>query len=217
MPWWLGSGVRAQDPAVPAPALGFIRLFDAVSAGSGALEVSIDGASVRPDGYRPGDVTGGIGLPPRIYQVMFRREGVKAGGLPVTVAANDTTTLVAFAEWMPVTVGAPDRWRIRILKLSPLDAGDKRTASFVSVSRHAEVTLEIRQGGKWQSLVVKRLATTRADIRQARGYVPLRCNGQTLPAISVSTAGHFVTVLYDDENGAIRARNFQDYHYAGPK
>lgn len=217
LPWWVSASGRAQDPAAPAEALGFIRLLDAVSAGTGPLEVLIDGASIRPDGYRPGDVTGGVGLHPNTYQVLFRRHGVKEGGIAVPVSANDTTTLIPFAELMPAPAGEPDRWRIRILKLKQLETGDKRMASFVSVSRQAELKLEIRQAGKWESVVVNRLAITRADIRQARGYLPLRCNGQALPAIAVAAAGHFVTVLYDDENGLLRARNFQDYQYLGRK
>jgi hypothetical protein len=37
-----------------------------------------------------------------------------------------------------------------------------------------------------------------------------------LSAISVAPAGNFVAVLYDDENGSLRSKNFQDYKYLSP-
>ena len=197
--------------------MGFIRLLDAVSAGTGKLEVLIDGVAVRSEGYQLGNVTGGIALNPNTYQVMFRRDGVKEGATRVPVLANDTTILIPFANPMPVRDGEPARWDIRILKLKQLETGDKRTASFVSVSHQPELNIEIRQAGKWESVEVKRLAIARADIRQVRGYLPVRCNGHPLSAISVAATGNFVAVLFDDENGSLRSRNFQDYKYSAAK
>jgi len=197
--------------------LGFIRVLDAVSAGTDKLEVLIDGVTVRSEGYQLGNVTGGIALKPNTYQVMFRRAGVKEGVTRVPVLANDTTILIPFAEPLPVKDGTPARWEIRVLKLKQLETGDGRTASFVSVSHQSELRIEIRQAGKWEPVEVKRLAIARTDIRQARGYLPVRCNGQPLSAISVAATGHFVAVLFDDENGTLRSRNFQDYKYSGSK
>ena len=217
LPWCAMAGAQTQDPDAGHGPLGFIRLLDAVNAGTGKLEVMIDGETVRPDGYQLGNFTGGIDLKPNTYQVMFRRDGVKEGAIQVPVLPNDTTILIPFAEQVPVREGEPARWRIRILKLKPSETEDKRTASFVSVSRQAELKVEIRQGGKWEPIEVKRLGIARADIRQARGYLPVRCNGQPLAAISVATTGNFVAVLFDDENGTLRSRNFQDYEYSGKK
>ena len=101
--------------------------------------------------------------------------------------------------------------------LKQLETEDKRTASFVSVSRQTELKIEIRQAGKWEPVQVNRLGMARADIRQARGYLPVRCNGQPLSAISVTATGNFVAVLYDDENGTLRSRNFQDYKNSGKR
>jgi len=217
LPWAAMPDGHAQAPDAGQGPFGFIRLLDAVSAGTGKLEVLIDGVSVRPEGYQLGNVTGGIALKPNTYQVMFRRDDVKEGAIQVPVLANDTTILIPFAEPIPVRNNQPVSWRIRILKLKPLATGEKRTASFVSVSHQSELNVEIRQGGKWEPVEVKRLGMARADVRQASGYLPVRCNGQPLSAISVAAAGNFVAVLYDDETGTLRSRNFQDYKYAGGK
>ena len=130
------------------------------------------------------------------------------------MVANETTTLVPFAEQVPATEHEAAHWAIRILRLKPHPPVESRTASFVSVARQPALTVAIRQAnGKWESLEVKRLATARAPIRQARGYLPVRCNGQPLSAISVAATGNFVAVLYDDSNGTIRSATYQDYQY----
>lgn len=212
---WLGlSGGILHGQDFQRGPFGFVRLLNAVSAGSGKLEVMIDGKAVRPDGYQLGNVTGGIALKPKAYKVMFRREGVQEGETRVIVAANDTTILIPFAEQMPVSEGQPARWAIRILRLKQHEAEDQRTASFVSVSREPELRVEIRQtDGTWKPVFVKRLGLARTDIQQARGYLRVRCNNQPLSAISVGASGNFVSVLYEDEQGILRSKNFQDYKY----
>lgn len=217
VPWLALSGATAYGQQADRGPFGFIRLLDAVSAGTGKLEFMIDGKAVRPDGYQLGNVTGGIALKPGSYKVLFRREGVKEGLTQVKVVANDTTILIPFAEQGAPKDGEPARWELRILKLKQYATEEKRTASFVSVSREAELKVEIRQAsGKWQPVQVNRLGIARADIQQARGYLPVRCNNQPLSAISVAAAGNFVAVLYEDEKGILRSQNFQDYKYLSP-
>lgn len=217
VPWFAISIEIATGQDSQRGPCGFIRLLDAVSAGTGKLEFMIDGKAVRPDGYQLGNVTGGIALKPASYKILFRREGVKEGQTQVLVLANDTTILIPFAEQIPAKDGDPARWEIRILKLKQHETEEKRTVSFVSVSRQAELKVEIRQGaGKWQPIFVNRLGVARAEIQQARGYLPVRCKGQPLAAISVAATGNFVAVLYDDATGTLRSQNFQDYKYLSP-
>jgi hypothetical protein len=208
----LGGVAQGQD-AQRGP-FGFLRLLNAVNIGTGKLEFFIDGKSVRPDGYQLGNITGGIALKPDTYKVEFRRDGLKHGETEMIVAANDTTILIPFAEPLPVSEGQPARWKIRILRLTQHAVENQRTATFVSVSRNPELKVEIRQSdGKWHPVIVKRLGIARANIRQARGYMSVRCQQQELSAVSVGAAGNFVSVLYEDENGILRSKTFQDYKY----
>ncbi len=194
--------------------VGFVRMLNAVGIGTGKLEFMIDGKAVRPDGYQLGNVTGGIALKPANYQVTFRRKGVKEGETQVQVKADDTTILIPFAEEIPATDNKPARWDIRILKLKQHQSEDKPTASFVSVSREPELKVEIRQAdGKWEPVFVKRLGIARAEIKQSRGYMSVRCKGQDLSAVSVGAAGNFVSVLYEDDKGVLCSKTFQDYKY----
>ena len=194
--------------------IGFVRMLNAVAIGTGKLEFTLDGKAVRPAGYQLGNVTGGIALKPANYKVVFRREGVKEGETQVQVKVGDTTILIPFAEEIPATENQPARWQIRILKLKQHESEDKPTASFVSVSSESELKVEIRQAdGKWEPVFVKRLGIARAEIKQSRGYLSVRCKGQDLSAVSVGAAGNFVSVLYEDDKGVLRSKAFQDYKY----
>ena len=206
-PW--GQGQESKHEPV-----GFVRMLNAVGIGTGKLEFMIDGKAVRPGGYQLGNVTGGIALKPANYKVTFRREGVKEGETQVLVKVDDTTILIPFAEEIPATETEPAHWDIRILKLKQHESEDKPTASFVSVSRVPELKVEIRQSdGKWESVSVKRLGIARAEIKQSRGYMSVRCKDQELSAVSVGAAGNFVSVLYEDDQGVLRSKTFQDYKY----
>ena len=212
--WVVFSGGVALGQDAPHGPFGFVRLVNAVGIGTGKLEFRIDGKSIRPDGYQLGNITGGIALKPNTYKVEFHRDGVKDGETQVSVAANDTTILIPFAQQIPVSDNQPARWEIRILRLKQHEAENQRTATFVSVSQEPELKVEIRQAdGKWQPLFVKRLCIARADIQQARGYMSVRCKQQALSAVSVGASGNFVSVLYEDEKGILRSKTFQDYKY----
>jgi hypothetical protein len=204
----------AQGQDCKSGPVGFVRMLNAVAMGAGKLEFMLDGKAVRPAGYQLGNVTGGIALKPADYKVVFRREGVKEGETQVQVKVGDTTILIPFAEEIPATENQPARWQIRILKLKQHESEDKPTASFVSVSSEPELKVELRQAdGKWEPVFVKRLGIARAEIQQSRGYLSVRCQGRDLSAVSVAASGNFVSVLYDDENGVLRSKTFQDYKY----
>jgi hypothetical protein len=190
---------------------GFVRLANAVAPGTGPLHVLIDGKKINPKGYKIGDLTGGINLSPGNHNVTFTREGVKEGSTRVSVEPNETTTLIPFAEKVPASEQVPAHWAIRILRLKQKDPEDERSATFTSVSEKPEVNVEIREPkGKWNTVHVKRLTIAQAPILYPRGYVPLRSTEGDLTSIPVSSAGNYVILLYDDEQGKLRSLNFRD-------
>ncbi|MEI6655362.1 MAG: hypothetical protein WCP45_11380, partial [Verrucomicrobiota bacterium] len=95
------TSLTAQNPAVERA--GFVRLVNTVAQGSDKLQLLIDGEVINPDGYKLGDVTGGIGLKPGAHQITLRRPGVNEGNTRLTVAADSTITLIPFAEWVAAT------------------------------------------------------------------------------------------------------------------
>ena len=204
---------RVYGQAVVGPR-GFVRLVNAVAIGTGKLDMLIDGSRVREEGYKFGDVTGGIPRTPGAYKVSFRREGVENGETKLTLYKNETTTLIPFAEFVPATPDKEAYWTIRILRLKQHEAKQKRTATIINVTREPELKVEIRQKDeRWEALFVKRLGLERTMIQQSSGYVPLRSGGKDLKALSVGSSGNFVAVVYEDADGAIRSQNFQDFKF----
>jgi len=210
---WLGCCVLTSL-AARADKLGFVRLVDAVAPGQDKLQLLIDGEAMNPDGYKLGDVTGGIGLKPGAHEITIRRPGVSEGITRLNLIADNTVTLIPFAEQVPATDASPAHWAMRILRLRQMEPVTKRTATFVSVSQAPEHAVEIAApNGNWTTVYVKRLAIARAPILYPEGYVPLRGKSGKLPSIPVGEPGNYVVVLFDDAAGNMRAINLQDYKY----
>ena len=190
---------------------GFVRLANAVAIGTGNLTMEIDGKKIDDTGYTLGDVTGGISLPLGNRTVKFSREGATEGSTRVSVAGNETTILIPFAEKVPATDEVPAHWAIRILRLKQRDPEEERSATFVSVSQNPEIKVEMRDPeGKWSNVFVKRLAVAQAPIRYPRGYVPIKTADGELTSIPVASNGNYVVLLYDDEQGKVKSVNFRD-------
>ena len=203
-----------EDPAAAKAPYGFIRLANALAQGTGKVTLKIDGENISPDGYKLGDVTGGIRLKPGGHEVKILREGIKEGVTTVNVALNDTTILIPFAEKIPASDTEPARWEIRILRLKQQQPETGLSGTFVSVSQTPEIQVEIREpGGLWNPVIVKRLAVAQAPLLYPRGYVPLRSGGKNLEPVPVSEQGNYVVLLYDDEAGQLQTVNFRDFKF----
>lgn len=206
------ADAQTDDPT--AGPRGFIRLMNAVGVGSGKLEFRIDGVKVRDEGYEFGDVTGGIPRKPSSYKINIRRNGVEAGETRLDVARNETTTLIPFAEFVAATEKKAAHWVIRILKLKQSESPGKSTATVINLTRKPELMVKIQQPDEsWITLSVKRLTLERTPLRQRSGYVSMQTEGGDLKPLSVGTSGNFVSVVYEDDKGAICSRNFQDLKY----
>lgn len=193
---------------------GFIRLANSLSAGTEALTLEIDGKNVNPDGYIPGDYTGGIKVPVGNRSIKISREGTEPGITKINVLPNETTIVIPFAEKVPATDAKPAFWAIRILRLKQRDTEKGLGATFISVCQNPEVKIEMRDpNGNWNPYYVKRLAVTQAPILSPRGYVSLRSTEGRLDSISLSTEGNYVVLLYDDENGKLKSLNFMDQKF----
>lgn len=200
--------LTAQE--VPSPR-GFVRVLHAVSKGTGNLEVSIDGRPIRDGGYRLGDVTGGVPVPPGRCEISFHREGVMDGKTRITVVANETTTLIPFAE---ATKDEPPKWEIKILRLKQHDSETERTATFVSVADAPSVRVELMQlKNHWEPIDVPRLGFARTKIERVKGYQAVRGKAGMLAEFPIGQTGNHVVVLHSDDKGRLHAVCFKDYKY----
>lgn len=211
----LCSAPLLQAQGEGPPKVGFIRLVNAVAAGTGNTKLSVDGEDLYPKGYRLGQRTGGIGLKEGTRTVGVSKEGVESGETTVDVKTGATTTLVAFAEKVETEdEEEPFKWVSRILRLKQRDAERGYILTVVSVCAEEEVDFRIATEAR-RSLelkTVERFKTETIDLGMSRGDVELRLKGkeEVLCAISQDEPGNYVAVLYNDADGNIRAITFYD-------
>lgn len=204
----------AQKEPKEGPPTGFIRMVNAVAAGTGQVSLIIDGEDMRPKGYALGSATGGIGLPAGSRKVTIKKEGVKEGTTTVSLGKDQTVTLIPFAERVPASDQEPAHYAVRILRLKQRDVESDRTATFVSVSATPEIKVELAdEKGNWATVFVKRLAIGETPLKYSQGYAPAKVNGVPIKAIPIGGAGNYVVVLYDDPEGKVQALFFRDFKF----
>jgi hypothetical protein len=200
-----------EPPAAPA---GFIRMVNGISQGTGTVKLLVNGEDMQPEGYKLGDATGGIGLPVASHKITFKKQGVKEGSTTISLAKDQTVTLIPFAEKVPATDQEPAHYRIQILRLKQKDTDSGRTASFVSVSANPEIKVELEdENGKSATLFVKRLSVAETPLNYSHGYAPAKVNGAAIKPIPIGGVGNYVVVLYDDTEGKVQSLNFRDFKF----
>lgn len=200
--------------AEESPKIGFIRLVNAVSPGSGNVRLEVDGKDLFPKGYQLGQRSGGIGLPAGARKVRITRDGVEAGETTCTLAIGETLSLIAFAEKQPAEKDAPPRWAIKILRLKQREVARGYRLTVISVAGEAETLFTTRRDGAGSRTPgsVKRLMTTSIDIGKRAGDIGLylRDVEEPISYFRPDAAGNYVVVLYDDAGGGIKAVSFHD-------
>lgn len=211
---WLAMITLAGGQELKPDEISYIRLVNAVAPGEGRVELILNGAIVYPEGYQLGAVTGGIGVARGRCKVLVRKDGVKEGESRFDVRAGKTITLIPFAERVPANEDGPAHWQIRILRLKQTEKPKGREATFVSVARAPNVSIEMRDpAGNWDRHFVQRFQITRAPMKYPEGYVPLRMGDRELPSIPVMDEGNYVVVLFDDADGKLGALSFRDFRH----
>jgi hypothetical protein len=200
--------------AQESPKVGFIRLVNVVYPGTGNLHLKIDGEEMYAKGYTMGQRTGGIGLLAGSKKITVTKDGVEEGSTTVQLGIGETVTIVAFAEKVPAKDDKPERWEARILRLKQRDVEKGYRLTVLSTSTQAEVLFEtdIQGREKPEASSVKRLMTTSVDLGGAGGDITVRLRGSkdVLTSFRPDDPGNYVMLLYDGEDGKVRAVYFYD-------
>jgi hypothetical protein len=211
------AGIPSLSPAeenVEKTPTGYIRLVNGVTGGEGTVKLEIDGADMRPQGYKLGDATGGIALNPGGRKVTVMKKGVKEGSTTIQLGKDQTVTVIPYSEKIPASDDEPAHLAIRILRLKQRSVEEGRTATFVSVSAIPELKVELQaDDGKWATVFVKRLSIGEAPLNYSMGYAPTKVNGQLIKPIPIGGVGNYVVVLYDDPDGKVQSLYFRDYKF----
>jgi hypothetical protein len=200
--------------AQEAPKVGFLRLVNAVAPGTGNLHLKIDGEELYPKGYPMEARTGGFGLAAGSKKITVTKAGVEEGSTTLQLGVGETVTLVTFAEKLPAEDDKPERWAARILRLKQRDREKGYHLTVLSVCKEPELLFETEIQGREQPVgsSVKRLMTSTIDLGGAGGDTTVRLRGseKILASFRPDDPGNYVMLLYDGEDGEVRAIYFYD-------
>jgi hypothetical protein len=206
--------VTAQSGA--RPEIGFVRIVNAVSPGTGNADFLIDGSSIFSDGYALGQTTGGYAVKAGTLAIGVRKTGVEPGSTQLRLGIGETVTVIAFAERLPEKKeDEPPRWVIRLLRLKQQGLERGYGVSMISVCRAEDtpVDLVIEGSERPTRIFAKRMKITTTEIRGGRAEMMVRSGDRLLTHISPDTPGNYVVILYENADGELQALSYFDARY----
>ena len=100
------------------PAVGFVRMINAVGHGNGNAKLIVDQEDIYPPGYQLGQDSGAVSLNQGSHSITVSKNGLTKGTTKIDVVTGETTTVIAFTELIPpVNKDDPPRWTIKLLRL----------------------------------------------------------------------------------------------------
>lgn len=206
-----GMSVAAQESATPQ--VGFVRIVNAVAAGTDKANIYLDGEDLFPKGYGLGQKTSGLGIKAGRHRVDVRKPGVETGTAQIDLAVGETVSLIAFAERVAVDRASdPPRWAVQLLRLKQRAPERGYQLSVLSVCAKPEVAVQaaVQGQGKVEALVARRLEISILDLGTARGEVLVRTDRGVIATISPDDPGNYVLILYEDADGTVRGISYFD-------
>ena len=195
------------------PEVGFVRIVNAVSPGTGKATFIVNGRNLYADGYALGQTTGGYGVKAGDLEIEVRKEGVQTGSTSVRLGNGETLTVIAFAERVPPKKeDDPPMWAIKLLRLKQQDVERGYGVSIVSVCRAEETAVDLAVEGREQPerAFAKRLKITTVELGRTRGEIMIRMGDKTIGNISPDSPGNYVVILYENADGEIQALSYYD-------
>jgi hypothetical protein len=199
--------------AAQQPEIGFVRIVNAVSPGTGNASFLIDGRNLYADGYALGQTTGGYGVKAGNIDIEVRKQGVESGSTRINLGIGETMTVIAFAERLPAKKpDDPPKWVIKLLRLKQQEVERGYGVSLVSVCKPEEITLSLTVEGRDEPVraFAKRLAISKVELGGKRGEIMVSLADRVLANISPDSPGNYVVILYENAEGTIEALSYYD-------
>jgi len=195
------------------PEIGFVRIVNAVSPGTGNASFLVDGRSLYEDGYALGQTTGGYGVKAGNIDIEVRKQGVESGSTRISLGIGETMTVIAFAERLPAKKpDDPPKWAIKLLRLKQQDVERGYGLSLVSVCKSEEIALNLTVEGRDAPVraFAKRLAISKVELGGKRGEIMVSLADRVLANISPDSPGNYVVILYENAEGTTEALSYYD-------
>jgi hypothetical protein len=195
------------------PEIGFVRIVNAVSPGTGNAAFLIDGRSLYADGYALGQTTGGYGVKAGSIDIEVRKTGVEPGSTRISLGIGETLTVIAFAERLPAKKpDDPPKWGVKLLRLKQQEVERGYGVSLISVCKPEEIPLKLTVEGRDAPVraFAKRLAISKVEMGGKRGEIMVSHEDRVLANISPDSPGNYVVILYENAEGIIEALSYYD-------
>jgi hypothetical protein len=195
------------------PEIGFVRIVNAVSPGTGNASFLIDGRSLYADGYALGQTTGGYGVKAGSIDIEVRKTGVEPGSTRISLGIGETLTVIAFAERLPAKKpDDPPKWGVKLLRLKQQEVERGYGVSLISVCKPEEIPLKLTVEGRDAPVraFAKRLAISKVEMGGKRGEIMVSHEDRVLANISPDSPGNYVVILYENAEGIIEALSYYD-------
>jgi hypothetical protein len=195
MPLCMCASVHAfaQNP----PAAGFFSVVNAVDLTTNTL-VSVDGKPLRPDGLKPGKVTGGLGFISGKHRLDVTNADCKPSSLSLDVTEGSSPIVIIYM----VSISRPGAQPLRELHLfvrgNTPTAPDKKTFSVIYAGAAASQPVTVN--GQMKAL--RPLIDT--PVGEASSLIIVQ-NGQSVASIAPDVAGKYVAVLFDGQDSRLKA------------
>jgi hypothetical protein len=192
---------------------GLIRIVNAVAPGNGRVAFAINGRDVFPDGYALGQTTGEYSVKTGDLVVTIRKTGVETGRTNIQLKADETITLVAFAERIPTKeLSDPPKFAVRLLRMKQQDEAKGFALSLVSVCKAEETAVDLNtiDSGSVEKAFAKRFAIIKVDLDRKQGEVFVKSGDRVITTVSPDSPGNYVVILYENPEGLIEAVSYYD-------
>jgi len=192
---------------------GFLRIVNAVSAGTGKVAFAINGRDVFPDGYALGQSTGEYAVKTGDLVITIRKTGVETGRTNIQLNGGETVTLIAFAEQVPrKELSDPPKWAVRLLRMKQQDEAQGFALSLVSVCKAEETAVDLHaiDSGSVEKAFAKRMGIVKVDLDRKRGEVFVKAGDRVLTTVSPDSPGNYVVILYENQEGQTEAVSYYD-------
>lgn len=192
--------------------VGFIRLVNLATAGTGNLKFKINGSVLYEPGYKIGQMTGGMGFEEGNQIITAEKEGCQGGERKFKILAGTTTTLVAYSEPVRDEDGRIIAWQLRITALKQARPQKGYAVTLVSLCPDAQLEVKIIAQGRRDPITAsvssRRLKVV--NLGNARGNVSIMYKRKKLTSFSTDDPGNYVIMIYDTAEGEKAAIQYYD-------
>jgi hypothetical protein len=192
---------------------GFLRIVNAISAGTGKAAFSINGRDLYAGGYAIGQSSGDYGIKSGDHVITVRKTGVETGRTNIKLGAGETITVIAYAERLPQkNLADPPQSAVRLLRLKQQDEAKGFWLSLISVCKPEETSVDLLllEMNEKRKAFSKRLAVTKMNLGKNRGEIFVQSAERILSTLSPDSPGNHVVVLYENDQGTTEAMSFYD-------